>query len=100
MGISAIWRFYFVEITLHRDSTTVAIISKNNVFLICFIFNGVSFLPQNISREGIRHLLSFLYRKKLVSCTFVIFAIFSFLKSFLIGIFFILPFYFCRNRLA
>src|SRR5215510_4928893 len=89
MGAFVIWRLSFIEIALQGDSTTVEIISKNNVFLICFILNGVSFLRQKISWEGIRHLLSFLYRKKLVPCAFVIYAIFSFEKSFWIGAFLI-----------
>src|SRR5215510_8406061 len=87
MGAFVIWRLSFVEIALHGDSTTVEIISKNNVFLICFIINGVSFLLQKISWEGIRHLFSFFYRKKLVPCAFVIFAVFSFEKSFWMGAF-------------
>src|SRR5215510_12925842 len=81
--------FLFFEIALHGDSTTVEITHKNNVFLICFILNGVSFLREKISWEGIRHLLSFLYRKKLVPCAFVIYAIFSFEISFWMGVFFI-----------
>src|SRR5215510_14153888 len=87
MGAFVIWRLSFVEIALHGDSTTVEIISKNNVFLVCFILNGVSFLRQKISWEGIRHLLSFLYRKKFVPCAFVIYAVFSFEKSFWMGAF-------------
>src|SRR5262245_48090267 len=87
IGAFVIWRISFVEIALHGDSTTVEIISKNNVFLICFILNGVSFLRQKISWEGIRHLFSFLYRKKLVPCAFVIYAVFSFEKSFWMGAF-------------
>src|SRR5215475_9697226 len=43
MGVFVIWRLSFVEIVMHGDSTTVAIISKNNVLVICFTFNGVSF---------------------------------------------------------
>src|SRR5215510_8291499 len=76
MGAFVICRLSFVEIAGHGDSTTVEITHKNNVFLICFILNGVSFLLQKISWEGIRHLLSFLYREKLVPFVFVIFAFF------------------------
>src|SRR5262245_16909070 len=87
MGAFFIWRLSFFEIALHGDSTTVEIISKNKVFLICLIFYCVSFLLQKISWEGIRHLLSFLYGKKLVPCAFFIFAVFSFEKSFGMGTF-------------
>src|SRR5262245_48024603 len=55
-----IWRLCFVEIVMHGYSTTVAIISKNNILLICFIFNGVSIFLQKFSRQGVRHLLIFL----------------------------------------
>src|SRR5215510_6871120 len=89
MGVFFIWRLSFVEIALHGDSTTVEIISKNIEFLIFFIFNCVSFLLRKISREGIRHSLSFLWKKKLVPYAFVIFAVFSLEKSFWMGVFFI-----------
>src|SRR5215510_13627955 len=82
MGVFVIWHLSFVKIALHGDSTTVEITSKSIVFLICFILNGVSFLLQKIYWEGIRHLLSFLYRKKLIPCAFVFFAVFPFEKSF------------------
>src|SRR5262245_58923806 len=87
MGVLVIWHLSFVVIALHGDSTTVAIISKNNVFLICFIFNGVSFFLQKISRLGIQHLLSFSYRKNLLQCVFFIFSVFCFTKSLLMGVF-------------
>src|SRR5262245_28229118 len=64
MGVFVIRRLSFVEIVLHWDSTTVEIISKNNVFLICFTLNGVSLHLQKISREGIRHFIEFFVQKK------------------------------------
>src|SRR5262245_2004318 len=94
-----ICRLSFVEIALYGDLTTMEITSKNNVFLICLILYGVSFLLQKISWEGIRHLLSFLYRKKLVPCAFVIFAVFSFEKSFWMGAFVIWRFSFVEIAL-
>src|SRR5262245_13942136 len=72
MAVFLFWRFSFVEIALHGDSTTVEITSKNIIFLIGLIFNCFSFLLQKISWEGIRHLLSFSCKKKLVSWVFVI----------------------------
>src|SRR5215475_4922233 len=44
-------------------------------------------------------LLSFLYRKKLVPCAFVIFAVFSFEKSFWMGVFVICRLSFVENAL-
>src|SRR5262245_66421273 len=61
------WHLSFGEIVLHGDSTTAALISKNNVFLICFILNGVFCFSNLISWQGIRHLLSILYGKN--SCS-------------------------------